>query len=1263
MTTGGTNVGEIRARITLEMAEFRRQMDEARRRIQDLERDGRRSADGMRDLSSAMAGIGAGAGLAKLVSEMKQAVDAATKLYNAFQGLNAVAKGFGIQTKDAQQAAQDLAKRGFLSLTESVLAYKTAMSTGLGLEESTKLINSLADSAAYNRQSFYTMGGAIQASLDGIKNGNSTLSDAVGVTKNLSVMQAEYARTIGTTAGKLSDSQKIQAAYNGFVNEGAIFTGNADQAMQDFTGTQARFTAATDEATVAFGQAFTPLFKTVLETLTPTIIALAEFTTENKALVSAAAASSVGVLGLVAILATVPPVLKLIATGLKAMQVAAGPIGWITLAVGALAGGFAYLKTAQSEAANATKELAKAQSDLNAVLNKRDIDRTAADVEELKAKTEELTPVLAERARLQERLNELQAAQKAGTALPEMYTELPDIIDAISILDDKLEDLGYTGVENATQKLGEMNAVIDKGVIALSAQDKAEYAALATKKQTLKEMSAMAAEFKTLNSAQELDASQKSRLVDITQKLVEQYPELNAQQGEDGRIRASNIDVIIDQIATDKRFTDMAADNSVARIRNSAKESEAVAKSIQTQIDNYTRLIKAMAAVSGTKAGTFEEDMAAKAEADKRKKSGNVMDIVTNGALEMMVGSGASKELEKQRDDALKEQQKYSDAARDLEKLAAEVETGTQTFTKDIIAPDAPKAAKEKKEKAGKTPAELAAELREKLYNADLKTVQFQADFYDMTADQQIAKYDALKKKHATFLKESVDDARTLALQLKRLGEDSAQSRYEFSTTAIEQETRRMEDAGKTEREIANQKLYLWQNVRGRYEKDSEYYKQADEHARQARKDLASATVKETKDTYDKRVDLIAKEVRRLEDSGAAEADITSYKIEAWTKLRAKYSSDTTFYAQADEQLYQSRKTLVTKTIDLADKLVDAEKKRIDSAKKTELAAIEERKNAYVSAQDAKIQAIEDLLAAETQANTDVDYGTALAEKNKRIAELASAVGPEGIAEREKTIEERDKMILDHDRDLRKRELESQKTALQKDKETQLTAYESEKSAAEAQYDALKAAFDAYSGDIKTIEDGIAAYRVSSSGSANTQILAELDTFVAQYNAKMAAVAQAQAASQKDADLQEYNSNKDAFTSAKARGDKEEMARLAARNESLRKLYGVTSDTGEKLQHFSEGGIVKGAPGAAVPIIAHSNELVLNSAQQSALFDMVGRPRMSPAAPVAPTYITQNIDMGAENVTLTDRADVGMYYDEKVRAALRMQNTGGKITE
>ncbi|WP_205622723.1 hypothetical protein [Paenibacillus wynnii] len=164
-----------------------------------------------------------------------------------------------------------MASRGFLSLTEAAQAYKTALSTGLNLDESTKLITSLADSAAYGRQSFYTLGGAIQASLDGIKNGNSVLADAVGVTKNLSVMQKEYAASIGTTVGKLTDAQKTQAALNGFIREGAYYVGNASEAMEGIIGSQARFTQATNSATVAMGEAFTPVIQSALDAFTPVI--------------------------------------------------------------------------------------------------------------------------------------------------------------------------------------------------------------------------------------------------------------------------------------------------------------------------------------------------------------------------------------------------------------------------------------------------------------------------------------------------------------------------------------------------------------------------------------------------------------------------------------------------------------------------------------------------------------------------------------------------------------------------------------------------------------------------------------------------------------------------------------------------------------------------------------------------------------------------------------------------------------------------------
>ncbi|OKP81842.1 hypothetical protein A3844_24980 [Paenibacillus helianthi] len=1200
MTTGGTSVGEIQARITLEMTEFRRQMDEARRRIRELEEDSRRGADGMRDMSSALAGIGAGAALGKLVSEMRQAVDAATKLFNAFQGLNAVAKGFGVQTKDAQAAVQELASRGFLSLTEAALAYKTALSTGLGLEQSTKLINSLADSAAYNRQSFYTMGGAIQSSLDGIKNGNSVLADAVGVTKNLSIMQKEYAASIGTTAGRLTDTQKIQAAYNGFINEGAFFVGNADEAMQGFTGTQARFTQATNEASVAFGQAFTPLFQTVLETLTPTIIALADFVTQNKAMVSAMAATSVGVLGLVTLLATVPPALKLISLGFKAVELSAGPVGWIILAVGALAGGIGYLTTANAEAEAATKALTKAQADLNAVLDKAPVDRTQADIEELRSKTEELNPVLGERARLQERLNELNAAEKNGTWMPEMFSETMDVNEAIGELDEKLEKLGYTGVEQATEKLGEMNAFVKAGTIAITDQEKAEAAALATRKQTLKEASAYAAEFKKLNAAQELDASQKNRLVDITEKLIEQYPSLNAQQGEDGRIRADNIDVIIAQINADKKFTDESAEHAALRIRNYAKEKQAMADSVRSQIENLTRLSNALAVVSGAKASSFADDIAARTEQARRQSSGMVGDIVMNGAtaLTAMVAGKANEEIDAKRDALLKDQQRNADAAHELEKLAASVQTGTQDFTKDIIAPDAPKAPKAKMEKAGKSPAEIAAELRKKLYDQDLATIQYQSEFYNLTADKQIEKYEALKKKHAAYLKESVDDARTLSLQLKRLSEDSVKSRFAFAETAIDQEMKRQEDAGKSEREMANSRLYMWNNVLKRYKAGSEEYTKADEQARQARKDVASATEKETKDTYDKRTDLIEKEIRRLEDSGATEADIAAYKVAEWTKLRGQYSKDSEFYEKADEQLYQARKTLIDNTSKLAEALVKEEKSRIDTAKKADLEAIEARKEAYVTAQDEKIAAIDELLAKEQELNTDVDYGTALAEKNARIAELASAVGPEGIAEREQAIKDRDRMVLEHDRDLRKRELDSQKIALQKEKETQLTAYEKEKTDAEAQYDALSAAFDAYSGDIKTIEAGISAFRISESASANAAILTDLDTFIAQYNAKMGAITGAKAA--------------------------------------------------------PSNNVVSASPIGALAGIT------LSPQQQAALWHAIPIPQAAAKAPSSPTQITIHNDFGVGQVTLTDKADIGTFYNERTRAASRTQSTGGK---
>ncbi|WP_179090043.1 hypothetical protein, partial [Paenibacillus odorifer] len=78
------------------------------------------------------------------------------------------------------------------------------------------------------------------------------------------------------------------------------------------------------------------------------------------------------------------------------------------------------------------------------------------------------------------------------------------------------------------------------------------------------------------------------------------------------------------------------------------------------------------------------------------------------------------------------------------------------------------------------------------------------------------------------------------------------------------------------------------------------------------------------------------------------------------------------------------------------------------------------------------------------------------------------------------------------------------------------------------------------------------------------------------------------------------------------------------------------------------------------PVIAHASEMYLNPQQQATLFDMIASPRMSPQAPASVTNIVQNIDLGVDEVTLADKADIATFYDERTRALSRLQSMGVK---
>ncbi|MFK4166634.1 hypothetical protein ACI2LM_10245 [Paenibacillus lautus] len=1232
------DIGGIRAKISLDASSFQQGIERAKTKTTELSRSADTAAHSFSGLGDAIAAIGAGAALGSLVGMMREVVTESNKMYSSLQGLIEVSKGLGLNMQATTKAAQDMASKGFMNLSEAAETYKTALAMGLGIEETTNLINAMADAAAYNRQSHYSWGESIAVAMQGIKNGNSELTDAVGVTKNLSVMHEEYAASIGTTAGKLTDAQKVQAAYNGFLKESELFAGNADSAMQGYIGTQAQFEQSITNAKVALGDGLKPAIEEIMKLLTPVIVSFAEWAAENKELVAGIAAGTVTVLSLITVLTSATAVVKALSLAFKGLQLSMGVFGAISLAIGAVAAGISALVAHNHEAAAAVKQHDEAQKSLNATLSKSPLSNTVQDVKNMQDMLGELNPLLEERAKLQERINEIEATGERGEGTPQLLSEAMDINEELEKMDEKLRTMGYDGVEDATEKAEELNEQINSSYPALRELERAELATVAAKVQHIDKMKELAKKYDDLSSKERLSADQKKQLAGVVESLKKEYPGLIAQLDEENQWHITNRDSLDDLISAESESVGASAKASKSRLHNWKVETEAKLKLARAQISALEKI---------------ENFNFAGSSIGKRLPGqvGKGIELIGD----QIIGAVRAKAQE----NASKYQVELNEIGKDIQSIT------DGAFDQFLTSPteDSDKKDKKKKTKApkntGKTAAEIAAEMRQKAYDADVATIRYQADMYDWSADKQIAAYEKLRKTHKQYLAESIEDRRTLDLQLKRLAEDSAKSRYEFSAEWIAKEERRMEDSAKSEVAIAQAKLNAWTRVRNRYKKDSEEYKKADEEIYKARKDLAKAEEAEAKKEYDNSSDWIKAQERRMQDAGKSEQEIAKMKLDAWTRVRNRYMKDSELYKKADEELYQARKSYTEKTTKLAEDSVKAQKSAIESAKKAELDAIEARKKAFVDAQDAKIKAIDEQIAKEAELNSDLDYETRLAEKRARAAELESAVGPEGIQEREDVLKEIDRMQLEHERELRKRELESQKDALQDEKDAQTKAFDDEKAAAESQFNALIQAFESYGGDIKMIEAAISAFRITENASANAAILSELDSFVAGYNARMAQISRVTATP--DSDLSEYNANKDAWSAAKARGDSAEMARLAARNEELRKKYGIAQDTG-KLQTFHGGGVIQGRSGEETVVLAKAGEMVLNPQQQAALWDTLSGRAMAPATNASPavTTITNHFDMGADEVVLTDKADIATFYDERARTVQRLQTQGVK---
>lgn len=328
--------------------------------LKDVEKKLKTHSNNVKDTGASYDKLAVMAGLAfwKISSAITNGIDIFNKYNNAFTGLKSIVQGTGNDFSKAQKFIENFTNDGLVNAADAATALKNLLSRGYTDTQAIDVLNRLKDSASFGRQASLGLGEAISSATEGLKNENSILVDNAGVTKNVAKMWEDYAKSINKSTNDLTKAEKIQAEYNGIMQETKYQVGDAQKLMLQLSGTQAKYAKSNTDLNKSFGEALAPALKSILEIMIPINQGLTNFVKNNQELVTVATiavATLTGVItvfaGGVVIVRTLTTVLAGFNLTLKALALNPATIAFTALAVaiGVVATKMAQAKKAQEE--------------------------------------------------------------------------------------------------------------------------------------------------------------------------------------------------------------------------------------------------------------------------------------------------------------------------------------------------------------------------------------------------------------------------------------------------------------------------------------------------------------------------------------------------------------------------------------------------------------------------------------------------------------------------------------------------------------------------------------------------------------------------------------------------------------------------------------------------------------------------------------------------------------------------------------------------
>lgn len=255
-----TTIGELSINLKMKLEGLEKGLETAKKRLQEIEQQNEQVQNSNNQLDASFIAMSAGivASLAKIKSAVDEGVDKYNTYTNSMNALQKTAKSTKNSMTNIKNAMEDVNEFKFIDDADLSKSMQNLLRYGFTVEQASEMLKVMQDAAVGNKEPQYELSEAIKVTTDGIRMENSVLSNAVGVEKNIAQMHEDYAKSMGKSTDALTQAEKVQAVYNGFMEEAGDYIGSAKEMSETYQGQQSQLNAVDLELSRTIGESMIP---------------------------------------------------------------------------------------------------------------------------------------------------------------------------------------------------------------------------------------------------------------------------------------------------------------------------------------------------------------------------------------------------------------------------------------------------------------------------------------------------------------------------------------------------------------------------------------------------------------------------------------------------------------------------------------------------------------------------------------------------------------------------------------------------------------------------------------------------------------------------------------------------------------------------------------------------------------------------------------------------------------------------------------------